>query len=57
MSAPAFLERSRRGKRHAAQSGNVGILGHAPYGYRYISKQEGGGTARFELLLEEARVV
>ncbi len=52
-----FLERSRRGKRHAAQSGNVGILGHAPYGYRYISKQEGGGTARFEVLLEEARVV
>jgi site-specific DNA recombinase len=27
-----FLERSRRGKRHAAQSGTVGILGHAPYG-------------------------
>jgi site-specific DNA recombinase len=52
-----FLERSRRGKRHAAQAGNVGILGHAPYGYRYISKQEGGGTARFEVLLEEARVV
>ena len=52
-----FLERSRRGKRHAAQSGTVGILGHAPYGYRYISKQEGGGTARFEVLLEEARVV
>src|SRR5215470_9628529 len=52
-----FLERSRRGKRHAAQSGNVGMLGHAPYGYRYICKQEGGGTARFEVLLEEARVV
>jgi site-specific DNA recombinase len=57
MSAPAFLERSRRGKRHAAQTGNVGILGHAPYGYRYISKQEGAGTARFAVVLEEARVV
>jgi site-specific DNA recombinase len=56
-SGPAFLERSRRGKRHAAQTGNVGILGHAPYGYRYIGKQEGGGTARFEVVLEEARAV
>jgi site-specific DNA recombinase len=33
-----FLERSRRGKRHAAQAGRVGILCHAPYGYRYVSK-------------------
>jgi site-specific DNA recombinase len=52
-----FLERSRRGKRHAAQSGNVGILGQAPYGYRYISKQEGAGVARFEVVFEEAQVV
>ena len=36
-----FLERSRRGKRHAAQEGRVGILCHAPYGYRYVNKQEG----------------
>ena len=27
-----FLERSRRGKRHAAQAGHVAILCHAPYG-------------------------
>src|SRR5712691_5985533 len=52
-----FLERSRRGKRHAAQRGNVGILCHAPYGYRYIKKQDGAGEARFEIVLEEARVV
>ena len=52
-----FLERSRRGKRHAAQEGRVGILCHAPYGYRYVTKQEGGGEARFDLLFEEARVV
>jgi site-specific DNA recombinase len=52
-----FLERSRRGKRHAAQEGRVGILCHAPYGYRYISKHEGAGEARFELLFEEARIV
>ena len=52
-----FLERSRRGKRHAAQEGRVGTLCHAPYGYRYVSKQEGGGEARFEIVFDEARVV
>ncbi len=52
-----FLERSRRGKRHAAQEGRVGILCHAPYGYRYVNKQEGGGEARFEIVFDEARVV
>ncbi len=52
-----FLERSRRGKRHAAQEGRVGILCHAPYGYWYVSKQEGGGEARYEIVFEEARVV
>jgi site-specific DNA recombinase len=52
-----FLERSRRGKRHAAQEGRVGILCHAPYGYRYINKQEGGGEARFDIVGDEARVV
>lgn len=52
-----ILERSRRGKRHAAQTGQVSVLSGAPYGYRYISKQEGGGQAQYELILEEARVV
>ena len=52
-----FLERSRRGKRHAAQEGRVGILCHAPYGYRYVNKQEGGGNARFDIIGDEARVV
>jgi site-specific DNA recombinase len=52
-----FLERSRRGKRHAAQEGHVGILCHAPYGYRYVSKQEGDGEARFEIVFDEARIV
>ena len=52
-----FLERSRRGKRHAAQEGRVGILCHAPYGYRYVNKQEGGGEARFEMVFDEARMV
>ena len=52
-----ILERSRRGKRHAAQSGQVSVLSGAPYGYLYISKQEGGGQARYEIVLDEARVV
>jgi len=52
-----FMERSRRGKRHAAQIGNVGILCHAPYGYRYVSKHEGDGQARFEVVPDQAHVV
>jgi site-specific DNA recombinase len=52
-----ILERSRRGKRHGAQVGKVSVLGGAPYGYRYITKQEGAGEASFEIMWEEARVV
>src|SRR4051812_27931438 len=37
------LERSRRGKLHAARKGSVNVLAGAPYGYRYIGKLEGGG--------------
>jgi site-specific DNA recombinase len=52
-----ILERSRRGKRHAAQTGQVSVLCGAPYGYRYVTKEEGGGQARYEVVPEEARVV
>jgi site-specific DNA recombinase len=52
-----ILERSRRGKRHAARRGSVNVLGGAPYGYRYISKHDGGGVARYEVVEEQARVV
>ena len=52
-----ILERSRRGKRHAAQVGNVNVLCGAPYGYRYVSKHQGGGSARYDILEDEARVV
>ena len=52
-----ILERSRRGKRHAARGGCVNVLSGAPFGYRYISKQEGGGQARYEILPAEAEVV
>ena len=44
-----ILERSRRGKRGQARSGAVSVFSQAPYGYRYISKQEGDGVARFEV--------
>ncbi len=52
-----ILERSRRGKRHAADSGSVNALCGAPYGYRYIDKHDGGGQARYEIHLEQAAVV
>jgi site-specific DNA recombinase len=52
-----ILERSRRGKRHAARRGSVSVLTNAPYGYRYIAKQDGGGQARYEIVPEQARVV
>jgi site-specific DNA recombinase len=52
-----IMERSRRGKRHGAQVGKISVLSGAPYGYRYVTKQDGDGEARFEIVLEEARVV
>ena len=45
-----ILERSRRGRRHAAQSGSVGALTGTPFGYRYVSRVQGGGVARFEVV-------
>src|SRR4051794_16967998 len=42
-----ILERSRRGKQHAAGRGSVNVLSGAPYGYRYINKHDGGGEARY----------
>ena len=52
-----ILERSRRGKRHAARSGDVAVLSGAPYGYHYVTKQEGGGQASYEVIPDEAKVV
>jgi site-specific DNA recombinase len=52
-----IMERSRRGKRHAARSGSVNVLSGAPYGYRYITKPDGAGVARYEVVQEEAQVV
>jgi site-specific DNA recombinase len=52
-----ILERSRRGKRYAAGRGSVNVLSGAPYGYRYISKHEGGGEASYQVVFEQSRVV
>jgi site-specific DNA recombinase len=52
-----IVERSRRGKRHLAQAGAVSVLGRAPYGYRYIGRAAGNGTARFEVVEDKAAVV
>jgi site-specific DNA recombinase len=51
-----IMERSRRGKQHAARRGSVNVLSAAPYGYRYIRKNDGDGEARYQVVAEEARV-
>jgi site-specific DNA recombinase len=52
-----ILERSRRGRRHAARSGLLSAFTTAPFGYRYVPKDQGGGLARFEVVAHEAEVV
>lgn len=52
-----ITERSRRGKLHAARQGAVNVLSNAPFGYRYVSARENDGEARYEIVLEEARVM
>jgi site-specific DNA recombinase len=52
-----IMERCRRGKLHAARRGLVNVLSGAPYGYRYVSCQEGAGLASYEIVLEQARAV
>ena len=39
------LERSRRGKRYRARTGAVSVLSRAPFGYRYVTREAGGGVA------------
>ena len=40
-----ILERSRRGKRHRAHSGEISVMSGAPYGYRYLRKTDGAPAA------------
>jgi site-specific DNA recombinase len=51
-----ILERSRRGKRHRAQQGQVSVLSGAPYGYRYVRKTE-DSAAYYEIIEAEAAIV
>jgi len=51
-----IMERSRRGKLHAARRGTVSVLGNAPYGYRYVSAVA-GAPARYDVQPEQAAVM
>jgi site-specific DNA recombinase len=51
------LERSRRGKRHRAQAGAVSVLSRAPYGYHYVTREAGGGAARYVVDEDAASIV
>jgi site-specific DNA recombinase len=50
-------ERCRRGRLFAARAGRVSVLGKAPYGYRYLTKSEGGGEARYIVEFAEAQII
>ena len=49
-------ERTRRGKRFKAKTGNVNVLSGAPYGYNYIKRTE-DTAAYYQINEEEAFVV
>ena len=51
-----ILERSRRGKRHRAHSGEISVMSGAPYGYRYIRKTD-EAPAAYIVHEAESRVV
>lgn len=52
-----ITERCRRGRLHKAKQGSVTVLPNAPFGYRYVKKDNNGCNARYELHQEEAEVV
>src|SRR6059036_3138552 len=52
-----ILERSRRGKRHRAQLGEVSVMSNAPYGYRYIRKTDEVPAGRATLKGEGANIL
>jgi site-specific DNA recombinase len=51
-----ILERSRRGKRHRARSGEVSVMSGAPYGYRYVRKSD-EAPAAYAVIEAQAQVV
>jgi site-specific DNA recombinase len=52
-----ILERSRRGRLHAARCGRVSVLTRAAYGYRYVDKYSGNGQASYEVLEDQAPII
>jgi site-specific DNA recombinase len=52
-----IIERVRRGRRHAARLGSLSALAQAPYGFRYLGPAQGVDPPRYEVVLDEARVV
>jgi len=51
-----IIERTRRGKTHRARQGTVNVLSGAPFGYRYVRKNE-HADARYEVVPHEAATV
>ena len=51
-----IIERTRRGKAFRARAGMVNVLGGAPFGYRYIRRDD-LTEARYEVVEDEARIV
>jgi site-specific DNA recombinase len=51
-----IMERYRRGKTHRAKTGSINVLGGAPFGYRYVRKNEHAGAA-YEIIEHEAALV
>src|ERR671930_1901697 len=51
-----ILERYRRGKAHRAKAGSVNVLSGAPFGYRYVRRNEHAGAA-YEIVEHEAGLV
>lgn len=52
-----ILERTRRGRRYAAQQGKVSVFSVTPYGYRCIRKHTGDGETRWEIDATQAETV
>jgi site-specific DNA recombinase len=48
-----IIERTRRGKTHRARQGMVNVRSGAPFGYRYVRKNE-HADARYEVVAHEA---
>jgi site-specific DNA recombinase len=51
-----ILERTRRGKTHRAKAGMVNVLSGAPFGYRYVRKND-HVEACYEIVPHEAAIV